>query len=338
MSFLRYILKKEVTKEISAIIFVIIFLYVLKNIINLLLMTFLFTYLIYILKKNISCRIKRYIEIKDIFITITLYLIIFIILVYFICKYIPTIINQSVMIMNELIQKKGQFNIYKSEKYLNILMNTIDIKSYIRYYIHNIIQFIGELGNLGINIVLALILSLFFMIEKTYIIRFLNSFKTSRMSALYNYICTFSKDFFKAFGKFIRVQVITAITNTLISLLIFTVMKFPACIAISFMIFAFSLIPVIGIILSLIPLAIIAFNVGGIIKVAYISLLIIILWIIESYIVIPKFMYDKIQIPVFFIFIILIISQHFMGAWGMIVGVPIAILILHMFGINLDKK
>ncbi|AKA71147.1 protein of unknown function UPF0118 [Clostridium scatologenes] len=117
-----------------------------------------------------------------------------------------------------------------------------------------------------------------------------------------------------------------------------SIMNFPESIALSFMIFIFSLIPIGGIIISLIPLSVIAFNIGGMVKVAYVISMIIILCALENYVLTPQFMSSKTKIPVFFVFIVLIISQHFMGMWGLLIGIPLFMFILHMVGINLNKK
>ncbi|WP_242860947.1 AI-2E family transporter [Clostridium scatologenes] len=143
---------------------------------------------------------------------------------------------------------------------------------------------------------------------------------------------------FNFFGKVVQLQILIAVTNTILSLIMLSIMNFPESIALSFMIFIFSLIPIGGIIISLIPLSVIAFNIGGMVKVAYVISMIIILCALENYVLTPQFMSSKTKIPVFFVFIVLIISQHFMGMWGLLIGIPLFMFILHMVGINLNKK
>lgn len=338
MNFLRQLLKKEITKEISAFVFIIIFVYVLKNIVNLFLLTFLLTYLIYSLEKTIIVNLRNYIKLKAIFITIILYSAIFIFLTYFICKYVPIIINQSITIMNGLIGEKTQSNINKLEKCLYPLLGIIDIRSYVKSEVSIIFQLATNIGKWGINVILALILSLFFMIERISIRKFLCKFKTSRISVIYKYVAVFGKEFLNSFGKIIQVQILIAFTNTILSLIALSIMDFPQVIALTFMVFIFSLIPMVGIIISLIPLSIIAFNIGGVVKVMYVLSMVAFLYVVENYILTPQFMSTKTQVPVFFIFIILIVSQYFIGVWGLLIGIPLFMFILHMMGINLNKE
>ncbi len=338
MNFLRELLKKEITKEISALMFIIIFVYALKNIINLFLLTFLFTYLIYSLEKVIIVNLKKYIKLKEIFVTAILYSAIFVFLTYFIYKYVPIIINQSITIMNGLIGEKSQSNINKIEKYLYPLLGKIDIRSYVKNEVSTIFQLVANIGKWGMNIILALILSLFFMTERIAIRKFLCKFKTSRISVIYKYAVVFGKEFLNSFGKIIQAQILIAVTNSMLSLIALSIMDFPQIIALTFMIFIFSLIPMVGSIISLIPLSIIAFNVGGVVKVMYILSMVMLLYAVESYVLTPQFMSTKTQIPVFFIFIVLILSQYFIGIWGLLIGIPLFMFILRMIGINLNEN
>ena len=100
------------------------------------------------------------------------------------------------------------------------------------------------------------------------------------------------------------------------------------------MIFLFSLVPIAGVILSLIPLALIAFKIGGVIKVVDVVIIVVVLHSLESYVLNPKFMSDKTDLPVFLVFIILIVSEHFMGLWGLLIGIPLFIFALDLLKIK----
>ena len=52
----------------------------------------------------------------------------------------------------------------------------------------------------------------------------------------------------------------------------------------------------------------------------------------------PKLMSDSTHLPIFFTFAILIVSEHFMGIWGLILGIPIFIFILDLVGVDLNEK
>lgn len=100
------------------------------------------------------------------------------------------------------------------------------------------------------------------------------------------------------------------------------------------MILLLGLIPVAGVIISLIPLCIIAFSIGGFIKVLYIAIAVMIVHAIEAYILNPKLMSSKTNLPVFYTFVVLIISEHFFGIWGLIIGIPLFVFALDVLDVN----
>jgi predicted PurR-regulated permease PerM len=103
------------------------------------------------------------------------------------------------------------------------------------------------------------------------------------------------------------------------------------------MIFLLGLIPVAGVIISLIPLCTIAYTIGGMTYVMYIIVMIVILHALESYVLNPKLMSAKTNLPVFYTFIILVISERFFGVWGLIIGIPVFMFLLDVLGVTHDE-
>ncbi|MDF2505130.1 MAG: putative permease [Clostridium sp.] len=114
-------------------------------------------------------------------------------------------------------------------------------------------------------------------------------------------------------------------------------MGFPKLLALGFMIFLLSLIPVAGVIISLIPLCLIAFKIGGMVKIVYILIMVAIIHLVESYILNPKLMSEKTKLPIFFTFVILIVSEHFMGIWGLLLGIPLFMFIIEILGVKVNE-
>lgn len=89
-----------------------------------------------------------------------------------------------------------------------------------------------------------------------------------------------------------------------------------------------------GVVISLIPLSIIAYTLGGGMYVLYIVLVIVIIHAIEAYFLNPKLMSAKTELPIFFTFIVLIFSEHYIGIWGLIIGIPIFVFILDILEVT----
>jgi len=55
---------------------------------------------------------------------------------------------------------------------------------------------------------------------------------------------------------------------------------------------------------------------------------------IEAYILNPKLMSSKTDLPVFYTFIVLIFSQQFFGVWGLIIGIPVFVFLLDVLDVT----
>ena len=100
------------------------------------------------------------------------------------------------------------------------------------------------------------------------------------------------------------------------------------------MIFFLSLIPVAGVIISCIPLTFIAYTIGGLNDVVYVLLIIIFVHALESYVLNPRLMSHKTEIPMFYTFIVLYLGEHLFGIWGLIVGIPLFTFLLDLMKIK----
>ncbi|WP_148552451.1 AI-2E family transporter [Clostridium scatologenes] len=302
-----------------------------KDLFNLILFTFLFSYIIYNLQKFIVNKIPVH---KSI-VTIFLYIIIIGLISFFICKYVPEIIKEIQIIFKEIstITFSDRWAVY-----VNSLIEKIDIaKSYDKFM--NTILSVGKnLVQGSLNVFIALMLSMFFVLEKEKIVKFVHKFKISKISCVYNYFEYFGTNFLNSFAKVIQAQFLIALANTFLSVLFLWIMNFPQLMGLGSMIFILSFIPVAGTVISLIPLCLIAFNIGGLIKVVSVIIMIALIHCLESYILNPKLMSDKTSLPIFFIFIILIVGKHFMGVWGLLLGIPLFIFILDILDVKISDE
>ena len=46
----------------------------------------------------------------------------------------------------------------------------------------------------------------------------------------------------------------------------------------------------------------------------------------------------KTNLPIFYTFMILIFSEHFLGIWGLIIGIPIFIFLLDVLDVNNEES
>ena len=104
------------------------------------------------------------------------------------------------------------------------------------------------------------------------------------------------------------------------------------------MIFILGLIPVAGVFISLVPLSIVGYSTGGFTRLLYVLILVAVLHALESYVLNPKLMSQKTKMPVFFTFMVLLLSEHFMGVWGLVIGLPLTMFLLDVIGVIPERE
>ncbi len=304
-----------------------------KPMMNLLFLTFMFSFILYGIQNYIFHKIIRLVPINRTGITFTIFTILASAIVFFIYKYIPIITNELLFIGIQL----SDFDINSYEDAINPQIReaiSANIQSYIVEGGTYLIQSVTNIWNFSLNIFIALILSLFLILEKDRTITFLNRFEHSKIGFIYVYYKKLAKNFNNSFAKVMETQILISFINSLVSAIVLYVMGFNQVIGLGFMIFILGLIPVAGVLISLIPLSIIAFKLGGLIKVLYILGMIVVLHSLEAYFLNPKLMSMKTKLPVFFTFIILIMAEHFMGVWGLLFGIPLFLFFLDLIDVE----
>jgi predicted PurR-regulated permease PerM len=327
------ILQSQGFKRISIFVLIAIAIYAMKSMINLILLTFIFTFLM----DRLVQFIERKIPLNRKLIVVISYASIVGLFSYGLVMYLP-------MIAGEITALIKQLTAFYTAKHDNIILNyivsrieEIKISSYLEQGFTFVLKYFTDISKIGLQILLALLMSLFFLLEKVRLIQFTKKFRTSKISSIYAEIEFFGRKFVGTFGKVIEAQLIIAVVNCILTTIALWILDFPQLGGLSIMIFVLGLIPVAGVIISLIPLAIIAYSIGGMITVLYVGIAIMIIHGIEAYILNPNLMSSKTNLPVFYTFIVLIFSEHFFGIWGLIVGIPVFVFLLDVLEVTESK-
>lgn len=337
MDYFRSLLHQTYVRRI--LIFALLggLLYLIKDLLSLFLLTFLFIYLVNSLQEFLYQSVKKIIPINRnviIFLLYAVFLSLFIVLAYL---YVPVIVSESIAIFNKLsLLYNNTLNNHTNNFFVNsivYIIRKIDISKYYDSGSRLALSMFKGVGIFSMFFFLASILSMFFMLEKERILLFMRGFKQSKISWLYDETHYFGIKFTNSFGKVIQTQIFISFINTIISTIALWLMGFSNLFGLATMIFILGLVPIAGVFISLIPLVTIAFNIGGFQKVIYILILIAALHVLESYILNPKLMSEKTKLPLFFTFLVLIVSEHFGGIWGLIIGLPITMFILDVLDV-----
>ena len=327
------ILNSSGFKRISIFVLIALVLYAMQSMINLILLTFIFTFLM----DRLVQFIERKIPLNRKLIVVTSYACIVGLLSYGLVMYLP-------MIAGEITALIKQLTAFYTSKHDNIFLNyvvkrieEIQISSYLEQGFQFVLKYFTDISKITLQVLLALLMSLFFLLEKPRLIEFTKKFKTSKIAPFYAEIEFFAKKFVRTFGKVIEAQLIIAVVNCTLTTISLWLLDFPQLGGLSIMIFILGLIPVAGVIISLIPLVIIAYSIGGMMKVLYVGIAIMIIHGVEAYILNPNLMSSKTNLPVFYTFIVLIFSEHFFGIWGLIIGIPVFVFLLDVLEVTETK-
>ena len=324
------VFQKKGVKRLIIFGLIILILYSARSMINLILLTFIFTFL---MDRLVEFTYKH-IRLNRKILVILMYILIVGLLTFGVMKYLP-------IITIEISQLIRQITVFYSQPHDNVLINyveTILSNNQIAGYLENGFSFLlksfTDISKTSVQVLIALLLSLFFILEKPRLKEFTDKFRNSKIAPFYYEIEFFGKKFTRTFGKVIEAQFIIAVVNTILSVLILSILGFPQIIGLGIMIFFLGLIPVAGVIISLVPLTLIAFTIGGFLKVLYVLIAIMIIHAIEAYILNPKLMSSKTDLPVFYTFVVLIFSQNFFGVWGLIIGIPVFVFLLDVLEVT----
>jgi predicted PurR-regulated permease PerM len=321
-------------KRISIFVLLALVLYGLKDMINLILFTFIFTFLM----DRLVIFLSRKIPVNRKILVVASYSTIVGLLSYGLVKYLPMIIGEITALIKQITS-------FYTSKHDNIILNylvsrleEIQISSYLERGFTFVISYFTDISTFSLQILIALLMSLFFLLEKPRLIEFTRKFKTSKIASIYAEIEFFSLKFVSTFGKVIEAQLIIAVVNCVLTTIALWIFGFPQLGGLSIMIFFLGLIPVAGVIISLIPLVIIGYSIGGSMTVLYVFIAIMIIHAIEAYILNPNLMSSKTNLPVFYTFLVLIFSEHFFGVWGLIIGIPVFVFILDVLEVTDHQK
>ena len=313
-------------------------LYLVRGMLSAILLTFIFTYIVVHWVRFVQRWIPR---LPSLLVVLATYVVLIAAVYFAVTKYLPLLITQIVKMVNSVLK------FYQSQdgswliKQLNHYISAKTVTAQVKHGINLAFSTLTSLTKMAVTFFMSFILSFFYTIELKQMYSFIRLFLTSELfSWLFQDIYYLGKKFVNTFGVVLEAQFFIALCNTALTTICLMFMHMPQILALALMVFIFSLVPVAGVIISLIPLSMVGYSVGGIRDVIYIIIMIIAIHALESYVLNPKFMSSRTELPIFYTFVVLLVSEKLFGTWGLIVGVPIFTFLLDIMGIKSigDKK
>ncbi|WP_047768771.1 MULTISPECIES: AI-2E family transporter [Limosilactobacillus] len=326
----RFIKNVELRRFVVLAIIIVV-LWMVRSMMNMILFTFILTYIVV----NWVHLVRRWLpKLSPAIITVVTYVLLLLLLYFGVTKYLPVLVRQIVKMVNSVVKFYESNDTTVFYHYINHYISTATIMNQVKHGISLAVSTLTSIGVVTVTFLLSLILSFFYTLELEQMESFSRLFLDSKFSWFFQDVAFFGKKFTNTFGVVLEAQFFIAICNTVITTVCLTVMKMPQIFALALIVFIFSLVPVAGVIISTIPLSLVAYSVGGLRDVVYIIIMVIVIHAIEAYVLNPKFMSSQTDLPIFYTFVVLLVSEHFWGTWGLIVGVPIFTFLLDILGVK----
>jgi predicted PurR-regulated permease PerM len=176
--------------------------------------------------------------------------------------------------------------------------------------------------------VLSMILSLVLIWDLPKTKENLRRFYEGRTAEIYREITPSLGAFGIMLGRAFEAQSLVAVVNALLSVVLFVSLGLPSIALLAVIVFVCSYIPVLGMILSTLPAALLALKVGGMTHVLWLVLGILVIHAVEAYMLNPLIYGRHLRLHPVAVLLILVIAEHLFGVWGLLLGVPIAAFVL----------
>lgn len=323
-------------RKFVVLLFIIACLYEMRAMMNTILLTFIFTYLVVHLIRLVQRHLPK--VSSGLIVSVT-YILVLLALYFVITIYLPMLVSQISKMVKSVVTFYESDSMTGFMQYINRYINRSELVTQAKNGMGIMMHTLSSVGSLTLAVFMSLILSFFYTIELKKMNEFSSLFvKSGIFKWFFEDVEYFGKKFINTFGVVLEAQFFIAICNTALTMICLAFMRMPQIIALGLMVFVLSLIPVAGVIISLIPLSIIAYSVGGLRYVIYIFIIIMVIHAIEAYVLNPKFMASKTELPIFYTFLVLLVAERFWGTWGLIVGVPIFTFLLDVLDVKSVKK
>eukprot|EP00904_Undaria_pinnatifida_P004221 jgi/Undpi1/137/HiC_scaffold_1.g00137.m2 len=159
--------------------------------------------------------------------------------------------------------------------------------------------------------------------------RGMKALKTSRLAFAYKTISPQVSTFAKLVGQSFEVQFTIAAINTLLTTAGLIALGVSGPLVLSFIVFLCSFVPVVGVFISTLPMAVAALADYGMSKVLQILLMVFGVHAVEAYFLNPQIYASKLKLHPVVVIGVLYMAEHLVGVQGLIMAVPCAVFVIN---------
>lgn len=202
------------------------------------------------------------------------------------------------------------------------------VEDSIRGFLPKVIAGVREFVNASIAIffqfLLSIVLSFLILWDLPSLKAGVQSLATGRTADVYAEIAPGITAFGVMLGRAFEAQTLIAVVNALLTSIGFLILGVPSIALLATIVFFCSYVPVVGVMLSTLPAALFAFKAGGITLVLWLIVMVLVVHAVEAYMLNPIIYGRHMKMHPVAILVILLVGEHLLGIWGLLLGVPIA--------------
>ncbi|MGI6655427.1 MAG: AI-2E family transporter [Desulfobulbus sp.] len=194
--------------------------------------------------------------------------------------------------------------------------------------INHVLSTLSNVGGTFVSIASAFLLSLLFsfliVLDLDKLGTSVRNLATTKLGFIYNSVADNIYEFSQVLGQALEAQLIISIVNSFLTAIGIYLLGLGQHVAfLSVIVFFCSFVPVIGVVISSIPICLVALQLSGLQTMFLAILLITIIHLIEGYILNPRIYGSYLRINPVIVLIILTIAGKLFNFWGLLLGVPV---------------
>lgn len=185
--------ENDTARRVLVFVLLGVVLYLLRSMIDLILLTFIFAFLVTRLENVILKRVR----VPRKLIVIVLYSLVAVFLYVVIVHFLPILINQISQLVDSLVKLYNNPSDNTIVKWIVGFLKESNIQKYLQAGVDFIIASLSGIGSVGLSFFLALILSLFFSLEKERVTSFTGQFMTSKVGFIFKEAAFLERNLFR---------------------------------------------------------------------------------------------------------------------------------------------
>eukprot|EP00640_Fibrocapsa_japonica_P001083 CAMPEP_0113933688 /NCGR_PEP_ID=MMETSP1339-20121228/1014_1 /TAXON_ID=94617 /ORGANISM="Fibrocapsa japonica" /LENGTH=433 /DNA_ID=CAMNT_0000935123 /DNA_START=297 /DNA_END=1598 /DNA_ORIENTATION=- /assembly_acc=CAM_ASM_000762 len=153
--------------------------------------------------------------------------------------------------------------------------------------------------------------------------------KAPRLKWAYNVIVPRLTNFARLVGKSFEVQFLIALANTFLTTMGLVLLGIPGAWLFSIIVFICSFIPLLGILISTLPMTAVAISEYGLVKVFEVIGMVVFVHIVEAYLLNPQIYASKLKLHPVLVLAALYVTEHMAGVKALFLAIPVTVYVIN---------